>query len=587
MPFSFSRKIAVALWLPALAALLASGFLAWNLLASQLEQRQRSDLARLVAAMAPAETQLLPEDPSELQRWTLAEGERIGLRVTVIAIDGTVLSDSERSREGVLAMDNHLNRPEVVSSLGGGVGTSVRASNTLGRRFVYAATVVDLGGGERLVLRLAEPIEVLELLRRTVTQSVLLATSVSLLVGILVAWVLYRRLTVPLEGLIAGAEQLLDGSAPEPITVPEERDLSSLAEALNQLSKRAAGKLEEVEAERKHLLAVLGSMSEGVLVTDAAGEAILVNPRWRELFDSEAPAGESDASRMSLDARVRGLISEALSGGENLTEEVDLTVQGPPRTVVLASSRLSDESGAVVLARDITPFLRLAEIRRDFVANVSHELKTPLSAIRGYAETLEAGALDDEEVAAPFIGRILRQCARLEALLTDLLALSRLEHPGTERERHPVDLSAVVRRAADNIEEQAQSRGVRLAVEASAVPTFKGDSDSLERMVTNLLGNAVKYNRPDGEVSVRLEQRGRELLLEVADTGIGIPPAALDRVFERFYRVDKGRSREEGGTGLGLAIVKHATHLHGGRVEVESTLGKGSTFRIWLPLERT
>jgi two-component system phosphate regulon sensor histidine kinase PhoR len=230
---------------------------------------------------------------------------------------------------------------------------------------------------------------------------------------------------------------------------------------------------------------------------------------------------------------------------------------------------------------------RLADMRRDFVANVSHELKTPLAAIRGYAETLRDGALDEPPTARRFTERILQHCRRLQALLDDLLTLSRLESvAGIENSAtsEPVDLNAVVQRAVDLLAATARERQVTVEVEEETLPELRGDADSIERMVLNLLDNAIKYNLPDGEVLLRLAQADQHAVLEVSDTGIGIPQESLARIFERFYRVDKGRSRDEGGTGLGLAIVKHVVQAHGGQVDVESRVGKGTTFRVRLPL---
>ena len=236
------------------------------------------------------------------------------------------------------------------------------------------------------------------------------------------------------------------------------------------------------------------------------------------------------------------------------------------------------------MVRDTTEATRLAEMRRDFVANVSHELKTPLAAIRGFAETLRDGALDEPATARRFTERILQQCRRLQALLEDLLTLSRLESVEVPAERAQVDLRALVRRAVELMAPAAQERRVRLAVEEQPTTPISGDADDLERLVLNLLENAIKYNRPEGTVTVRLRKGVSQVVLEVADTGLGIPQESLSRIFERFYRVDKSRAREEGGTGLGLAIVKHVAQAHGGQVEVESRAGRGSTFRVRLPV---
>lgn len=235
-------------------------------------------------------------------------------------------------------------------------------------------------------------------------------------------------------------------------------------------------------------------------------------------------------------------------------------------------------------ARDLKKTLRLSEIRRDLVANVSHELKTPLTAIRGYAETLQDGALEEPGVALGFVGSILEQCARLEALLRDLLTLSRLEGREKPHTLESVDLSHLARHAVEVLSPQSRARQVEVSLDIPAtLPAIAGDREELERLFLNLVENAIKYNRRGGRVEVRLVAGEDEVLLEVEDDGIGIPEDALGRVFERFYRVDKGRARDQGGTGLGLSIVKHAARAHGGRVEVDSRLGEGSVFRVYLP----
>jgi len=258
------------------------------------------------------------------------------------------------------------------------------------------------------------------------------------------------------------------------------------------------------------------------------------------------------------------------------------------RTLELAGAPLGTHEGAVVVVRDITEAEQLHRMRRDFVANVSHELRTPLSAIQGYAETLCDGAIDERDTALRFSQRIVDQCRRLAALLADLLTLSRLEGKEPLETLEAVDLRKVAREALELVAGQAAAREVSIELVPGPSPVVPGDPEGLFRLLANLLENAVKYNQPGGRVTLTLDTRddpSPTAVIAVEDTGIGIPGGALPRIFERFYRVDKGRAREEGGTGLGLAIVKHVAQAHQGRVEVESELGKGSKFRVLLPLQ--
>ncbi len=358
-----------------------------------------------------------------------------------------------------------------------------------------------------------------------------------------------------------------------------------LRAGVDRVTRGGEERVAAIEGERQQLAAVVDAMSEGVLVTDAEGRVSLANPRWRELFGLGGELkGESVlevGNRTALDR----MLSATLERQQPRQIELELPdpASGTPKTLILKSAPLSESGGAVVVAEDVTELLRLTEIRRDFVANVSHELKTPLSAIRGFAETLADGAKDDPKTSRRFLKRILKQCTRLEALLSDLLTLSRLEHTADQGIVTAVDMGRIVAEAVEEVGERVAKKNLNLETDLRRVRMIEGDTVALERLCANLLANAVKYNRAGGEIQVRLLQSGHDVVLEVEDTGIGIPTDSTERLFERFYRVDKGRSREEGGTGLGLAIVKHAANLHGGSVEVESELGRGSLFRVRLP----
>lgn len=406
------------------------------------------------------------------------------------------------------------------------------------------------------------------------------AAGVALLVCSL--W-LDRRLMRPLERLVFGAGELAAGRA-QRVEDPGVEELAVLSRALNRLAETAERQFAAVRSERDHLQSILASMAEGVLVVGPTGRVTSANPAFRRLFDLQP--GEVTGRQVleiSRHPELARVVSETLRRGEPQSGQIELQVP-ERRTLLLASTALAGESGAVVAARDTTELTRVADMRRDFVANVSHELKTPLAAIRGYAETLRDGALEDQETAQRFTDRILWQCRRLQALLDDLLTLSKLESVGRIHEREAVDLAAIGQRAVEMLAPAAREKRVRMAIAVEGQPRLPGDPDGLERLLLNLLDNAIKYNRPGGEVRLRLAAEAAHALIEVSDSGIGIPQDSIARIFERFYRVDKGRAREEGGTGLGLAIVKHLAQAHGGRVDVESRVGRGTTFRVYLPL---
>jgi two-component system phosphate regulon sensor histidine kinase PhoR len=591
------------LW-PALAATaIASGFL-WFLLPGLFERTASVQLFDTLRILTPIVQRQVSDPRTDPRLWVRQLAADSGLRVTLIRGDGVVFADSSVEPAKVGAMENHRHRPEVEEALARGFGMSVRTSATTGDTYVYAAQTLAGPRGETLILRLAEPLEQLQALRGQLAAAMALAV-LAAGCGILVTslW-LDRRLFQPLLRLIADARDIAAGRVAR-VRVPDEDELAALALALNRLAATAEEQFEVVRKERDQLRQILASMSEGVLVVGPDGRALMINPAFHQLFDLRGDFSGRPVLEIIRHPAFSRLIEDTLRAGEPQSVQIELATP-ERRTLLLASSPITGgtggtggtgspggERGAVVATRDTTELTRVADMRKDFVANVSHELKTPLAAIRGYAETLRDGALEEPATARRFTERILNQCRRLQELLDDLLTLSRLEGVAPALEREPVDLGAVVRRAVELIAAKAREKRVEIVVEEETVPPLPGDPDGLERLVLNLLDNAIKYNRPEGKVTLRLSgadaeaTEATEAVIEVSDTGIGIPPESIPRLFERFYRVDKGRAREEGGTGLGLAIVKHVAQAHGGQVEVESRIGRGSTFRVKLPLALT
>ncbi len=578
----FSNRLRIALALPVLTALLVSTGILWLLLGNLLQQSAARQLLDTLPIVANSIADRLTLQPRELQDLVQELTSGTEVRLTLIRADGVVVADSSRSWEQVQRMDDHAGRPEISTALEGGQGSSVRRSDTTGLQYVYTARVIDSESG-RYVLRLAQPLAGLRALRRNLGW-MLLAASIAALLSISgLLWWMQRRISTALPELFAGAERLEEGDFNHRVELPPEPELARVGRFLNRVAEQAETRIDELEIERGHLTAVLSSMGEGVLVTDTEGFVWLANRAFKEIFGIRGEACGRSALELTRQTQLEDLIVSTLVKGMGSTSEIQ--VGGPPtRHVALASTPLGEGLGIVVVARDITDLVRLTQVRRDFIANISHELKTPLSAIRGYAETLRDGAMEEPEASHRFLGRILQQCSRLQTLLEDLLTLSKLEILEGQIERQPVDLRAILDDCLETLAPQIGDRQIQLQVQEVPLPSQTGDAEALQRLFINLLENAIKYNREGGRVTVHLRPEDEEVVFQVEDTGIGIPAASLDRVFERFYRVDKGRSRDEGGTGLGLAIVKHVAQLHGGRVEVESTLGEGSTFRVYLPV---
>jgi two-component system phosphate regulon sensor histidine kinase PhoR len=401
-------------------------------------------------------------------------------------------------------------------------------------------------------------------------------------VGVLGVAVWFRRsLLVPFARLMEEAEWVAGGEVQTLIAEPRVPELAILARSLNRLSSRVREQLREKEREREQLRHILDGMAEGVLVTNAAGVPVFSNRSLRNLFGLPREAVTHDLLGLLRHHEIHLLLQRGLEGEHGVLE-----MDWRSRILGIAVQPLVEEGWALMVVRDRTDEARLAAMRRDFVANLSHELKTPLAVIRGAAETLRDAGAEDPESLDLFSHRIVEQCYRLEDLLKDLLTLARLENPEAPSDRSSVDLGALARRAIEQLQPLAARRRVTLSVEVEdGTPRMEGDARALERMMTNLLSNAIKYNRADGWVRIACRQRSDAIEVEVRDGGVGIPRSEIQRIFERFYRVDKGRSREEGGSGLGLAIVKHVAQGHGGEVRVESTVGKGSTFTVRFPLE--
>ena len=569
------------LW-PLLVAAAVAGILLWNLLPRVIEETAVSDLTDMLPILTPLVGAELDRDPQELQAWLAELTRETELRVTVIRDDGLVLADNARTWEQVEQMDNHRLRPEIDQAFVRQRGNSVRRSDTTGLSYVYVAVRATDAEGRLFVLRVAEPLRELQALRSNLLKILMLTAAVSGLAVLLVWAGLNARLFRPLRELVEGADRLARGDFSGHLESPEVPELAALAAALNRMSDRVAEQIEHVRAERNHLQDILSSMEDGLLVVDDQGAVRFLNDAFRSIFEIEAETEYPDLLELTARSEIVDLVRSALQDGE-ASSELQLSVNGG--RLVSATAAPVGDGGAVLVVRDVTERLRLDETRRDFVANVSHEIKTPLTAIRGYAETMKEGALEEPAVAAKFTDRILAQCKRLEALLSDLLPLARME-AAEERplEFAPIDLQEMIEHSTEIIRPKAEKRRIELRIEMpDEVPRFVGDAESLEQLTLNLLDNAVKYNRLGGRVRLTVRDIGEEVVLAVEDTGIGIPPESLPRVFERFYRVDKGRARDEGGTGLGLALVKHAAKLHGGRVELDSKLGIGSTFRVHLP----
>jgi two-component system phosphate regulon sensor histidine kinase PhoR len=504
---------------------------------------------------------------------------RFGFRATVIAADGTVIADSRADASG---MDNHAGRAEVRAAVAGGTGAAVRRSRTTGEEYLYAAVPMRRDGAA--VLRLAQPLVVLGRVAGSLTRLSSAAAAFALLVSLFVLTALSARFAQRLRRLQDVARRIGQG---EPgVRAPEEpRDeLGHLGRALNDMRSELDARLDTLRRERDDRERILAHMNDGVALLDGADRVVHVNHRFAALLNAVRPP--EPGTPFAAFTRIPELM-EMLAAARRMDRTLERELKpwatrlGAARATVTPLGGPEPEPVLVVL-HDLSQSEALQRMRQDFVANVSHELRTPLTSLRGYAETLLEGALDDPESREHFVRVIRDGAVRLQALVEDLLVLAEMERPDVSLRRERMDLREAAERLVTEARDVALRSGLELRLDPGDAAWVDADRVRLEQAMSNLLDNALKYTERGG-VTVRVGTSAGTTWFEVRDTGPGIPAADQPRIFERFYRVDKARSREKGGTGLGLSIVKHAIQLHGGEVSVESRPGGGATFRFAIP----
>ncbi len=530
-------------------------------------------------------------DPAGLRSWTEWMA-RSGARVTVIAADGRVLADSAEEPQ---KMENHAGRPEIRQAWASGEGRAVRHSATLDRDLIYLALRHQPAGGEPVVLRLALPLKHVNEALAEFRRRLWAASLVILLVAGGAALVVTRSFSARVGRLKAFSRRVADGDF-RPLAVERAGDeLAELARALNETAARLDQTIRSLTDERNRSAAILGSMVEGVVVISADERIAFSNRAFLQILGLD-PAGCEGRRPVEVirQPELLEVIGQALAGRGSVHSEVVMGTVRPRSFAVTAAPVLAPgpgagpatgTTGAVLVLHDISELRRLERVRRDFVANVTHEFKTPLTAIQGFAETLLAGALDDRQNRQRFLEIIRDHARRLARLTDDLLKLSLIEAGKLELEVQPVSVAELIDSCVETTRLKAEQKQLTLRAERSdELPAVRGDRSRLAEVLQNLLDNAVQYTPAGGRVTLSAQAVDGNVVISVSDTGIGIPQAEQERIFERFYRVDAARSREVGGTGLGLAIARHIVEAHGGRIWVESAVGRGSDFHFSIPV---
>ncbi|MBC8207447.1 MAG: HAMP domain-containing protein [Kiritimatiellales bacterium] len=507
-------------------------------------------------------------------------------RITLIFPDGIVAGDSDKASS---EMGNHRDRPEIKDALAGHVGQSLRYSNTLKKNMMYVAVPVWVEGRVIGVVRTSMPMTDMDQLIDSVQHRITFGGLIILFLAAVLSLIVSRRISRPLERIKEGAKRFADGDFSCRLHTIGSTEITSLAETMNQMAEQLEDRLQTVIKEKNQREAVLSSMVEGVLAVDTDGHIISLNKaaaRFFQVIQPETAKGRS-IEEVFRNVKLQKFIGSVLKGQETL--ECELTVQHNEiyHLQTRGTNLLGVQGkriGAVVVFNDVSRLRRLENLRSDFVANVSHELKTPITSIKGFIETLLDGAMNDPVEADRFLKIVAKHADRLNAIIDDLLMLSRLEQGGKEEmEMQQAGLAGLMSSAVEVCAHRAEKKEITIQVECPDNLSANVNPPLIEQALINLIGNAVKYSAEGKTVTVRADREPDGINLSVTDQGYGIASEHLERLFERFYRVDKGRSRQEGGTGLGLAIVKHIAQAHGGTVSVKSTFGKGSTFSVFLP----
>jgi two-component system phosphate regulon sensor histidine kinase PhoR len=534
------------------------------------------------------EKYLEPLRPETVDALCKEAGKLASTRITVILPSGVVIGDS---REEPKHMDNHATRPEIAQALKGETGKSIRRSETLQQRMMYVAIALQKNRETMAVIRTSLPVtsifnELTDIRVKIGFGGLLIA-----IIAAAISLIISRQYSLPLEKLKQGADRFAHGELDHRLTPPDSQELAALADAMNQMARQLDNRIKTIENQRHELETVLSSMVESLLAIDGKERIISLNlaaARWLGT-DIRKVQGRS-VLEVIRDLALQKFVADALKNRERMQSDITVFHNGE-RVLNVQSSPLLDTNrkrkGTLIIFNDVTQLRRLENLRRDFVANVSHEIKTPLTAIKGFVETLHQGGVDNPQEAARFLGIVRKHVDRLNSIIEDLLSLSRIEQ---ENEARSIKLEIrsireVFTTALQICRSKAEKKQIEINQSCPDLFKAKFDPALLEQAVVNLLDNAIKYSNSGSMIFLEAARHNGLIRISITDQGIGIAKKHLPRLFERFYRVDKARSRKLGGTGLGLAIVKHIAQAHGGNISVESKLGQGSTFTLELPAE--
>jgi two-component system, OmpR family, phosphate regulon sensor histidine kinase PhoR len=514
-------------------------------------------------------------------------GQHTPARVSVLVHSGQIVAES---RTDVSRLKDRLSRPEIEEARAGKTGVDQRFSFGAGEELVYVAVPIQVHGQYRGIVRISLPATSFSFQLRAVYEDMALACVAILGLSAIVSLYVARRVNSPVSRLAEGARRFESGDLTHKLNASGWAELSLVFDAMNAMAARLHDRIVAVIQQRNELQAVLGGMVEAVLVVDSDERIARMNTAAERLFrTTQAKAKGRAVQEVIRNTELHEFVSAVFANSE--PAEADITILGDPERFLQAhGANLRDDqgrsTGALVVLNDVTRLKTLENIRRDFVANVSHELKTPITSIKGFLETLKEGALNDPVNAERFLDIIIAQTDRLDVIIEDLLTLSRVEQDSEKGDvvLQDASINEVVEAVVKACRFKAEEKNIQLQGAIEEEFTARINATLLEQAIVNLVDNAIKYSEPGKTIRVEVARKPHEIAIAVTDQGCGIPKEHLNRIFERFYRVDKARSRKVGGTGLGLSIVKHIAHAHAGRVTVESSPGRGSTFTVLIPV---
>ncbi|SDW77778.1 two-component system histidine kinase PnpS [Paenibacillus sp. CF384] len=532
-------------------------------------------------------------EPSSVYSYYTSHAKRLKeiteTRITFIRGDGVVLGDSDHDPT---TMDNHLNREEVMEAKKDGVGRTTRYSDTINENLLYVAMLVHPDDPNSDIIRMALSLQQVDESVQRIWITLVLGLLILFIAAALISYRVALGLTRPLEQITRVAKRIKSLDYRARVHVKRNDEIGELGLAINAMADSLQVQMTRIHQNESQLASVLDNMISGVVMIDASGHIVLLNRRAEEVlgFSTRELVGHH-FTVAKQQYELSQIIQEGIERKEHLREEV--TFYYPEERLLdlnLVPIFEDDDSfgGVLLVLQDVTAIRRLERMRSEFVANVSHELKTPITAVKGFAETLLGGAVDDPETARSFLQIIYDESDRLNRLIGDILELSKIESRRVPLQFSPIELASFVEKTVELMRAEGLQKQIRLSYKADRDVYVEADEDRLRQIIMNLLSNGINYTPEGGSVSIVVEPVGGDnyesVRIHISDTGIGIPKKDLPRIFERFYRVDKARSRSSGGTGLGLSIVKHLVELHKGTISVESRVGSGSTFTIELPV---